>query len=537
MIEAFPWHHYATNPGARGKERLYMRGKNPLIHLAVMLLSLLLFTATAAAAAASADSSTRKDPTFKQMIRDSSQIIDATILYLGKEEMKVKVNKALKGNVSGEIAIGSYYERMWQPIEDLRDKYQEGQRYIFFLKDSLVGNVPYSPTRRSVDVQVNNNGTKVRTNLLAPGYDRFWTAIDYTLFSRYLLHFSDLLEGKDVDIAFPGEVLEDLLKVADDPAKGEDQFIALSILQDIRPVEDQKLLTALLNSQDVSVRFLALSTVNVFPRKDAIKICINMLNDKATVIQSLAANKLEEMTASEAVKTIATYIKPLEDKPAEPIAAAPVVTLESPKRALLRTIISFDSEQALDIIEHELLSKDVITFRIILDVFKEYEDDSIHLLLLELMQDRNFLPLQVSILDYFQAVKSNATVGHLKSLYSDKTAGEFIRKSIVEIMENYKDTENLEFVHKALEDESAMVRQAAAKAVGTLKDPRSIEVLLKNYFREPNRLAREFYVDALSKIQDPEGLKALQQLYKQETDNRIRNNIKEAIKASKFLAQ
>lgn len=500
------------------------------LKLGMLVLALTIFFVSSMAQAAQ-----RKDPTFPQMVKDSSQIIEATVKYVGKEEMKVAIQSTLKGTVSGEIAIGSYYEKTWQPLEDLRDHYKEGQRYIFFLKDSLVGNVPYSPTRRSVDIPV--KGTRVDTSLLAPGFKEFAHPIKTDLFIRYIKHLNRVQSGEDVDQAFVGEMLDGLQTAAKDPNKGDEQLVYLAILNDIKPLTNVKLIEQLLKSGNINVRYLALLHVRSLPKKTAVAISLKMLNDPKGLIQSLAAKNLELLEAFGTIKALTKYIKPLKDNPVERCAADPIGSLESPKRAVLRALISFDSEEALDVIEKTLLSRDVISFRIILDVFKEYEDESIHLLLLELMQDRNFLPLQVAILDYFQAVKNEETIAHLKELYDTKEAGEFIRKSIVEVLESYKDPKVLDFFLHSLEDNSALVRQASAKAVGTLQDPGSVEALKKNYFREPNRLAREFYVDALSKIPDRTALDALKELYDQEVDKKMKKTLKQAIKSSRFLAQ
>jgi len=500
------------------------------LKLGMLVLALTIFFVSTMANAAP-----RKDPTFPQMVKDSSQIIDASIKYVGKEEMKVAIKATLKGKVTGEIAIGSYYEKVWQPMEDLRDHYKEGQRYIFFLKDSLVGNVPYSPTRRSVDVPV--KGTRVNTSLLAPGYKEFAHPIKSDLFARYIKHLHRTQSGEEVDQAFVGEMLEGLQKAAKDPNKGDEQLVYLAILSNIKPLKNVKLINQLLKSGNVNVRYLALLQVRDLNKKTATSISVKMLRDPKGIIQSLAAKNLELLEAFGTIKVLRKNIKPMKDNPVERCAADPIGSLESPKRAVLRALISFDSEDALDVIEKTLLSRDVISFRIILDVFKEYEDESIHLLLLELMQDRNFLPLQVAILDYFQAIKGEVTVNHLRELYDTKEAGEFIRKSIVEVLESYKDPKVLDFFLHSLEDNSALVRQASAKAVGTLQDPRSVDALKKNYFREPNRLAREFYVDALSKIPDRKALNVLKELYAQEVDKKMKKTLKQAIKSSRFLAQ
>ncbi len=504
-----------------------MRSKSLWMLLAVIAVSFML--------PQYAEAAKRKDPLFPQMVKGSSQIIDATIQYLGKEEMKVKINKTIKGDVKGSIAIGSFYEKIWNPVNDLRDVFKENNRYIFFLKDSLVGNVPYSPTKRSVEVPV--KGTRVMTSLLAPGYENFWHPIEYNLFVRYLKEVQKSLSGEPMDTAFIGELMEKLNKVAKDPSRGDEQLVYLAILKDIQPLKNVKLIKQLLKSNNVNVRYIALLQVKNLPRKVAIKLAIKMLDDPKLVIQSLAAKTLEELEAFEAIRALAKHIKKAKDKPVERIAADPVGTLETPKRAVLRALISFDSEKAMDIIEKELLSRDVVTFRLILDIFKEYEDETIQLLLLELMQDRNFYPLVVSIMDYFQAIKSPETVKYLMDLYNNQQAGPYVRKSIVEVLESYKDPSTVDFFIKALDDESNVVRQAAAKALGTLRSPKAVQVLHDYYFRESDRLTRGFFIDALSKIPTEEALNALKDLYKNESDKQMKKRIKQGIKESKFLAR
>ncbi len=478
----------------------------------------------------------RKDPLYPQMVKESSQIIDATINYVGKDEISVTVNKTIKGEAKGDIAIGSFYEK-WDKAKmtDLRDVFKEKSRYIFFLKDSLVGNVPYSPTPKSVEVPV--VGSMVKTSLLAPGFDRFWQDIDYTLFVRFIKELIAVGNGEEMNHAFVGEITEALNSVAKDPNKGNDQLVYLSILNDVKQIQDVKLLEQLLNSGNMNVRFIALKQVGGLEPKIAVPLILKKLDDPALLIQSLAAKLLEDLEASEAVDALAARIDKAQNKQVEQCAANPVPLYEAPKRAVLRALISFNSDKALDVIEKELLSKKVETFRLILDIFKEYDDQSIHMLLLELMQDRNFYPLLVSILDYFQAIKSVETVTHLKKIFKSQDAGEMILKSVIEVLESYKDPASVEFFIESLDNTFETVRLAAVKALGTLKDSKAIDVLEKYYFREKKRLVREFYIDSLSKIPDAKALDALRRLAEKETDEKLKKRLNQAIKESKFLSQ
>jgi HEAT repeat protein len=90
------------------------------------------------------------------------------------------------------------------------------------------------------------------------------------------------------------------------------------------------------------------------------------------------------------------------------------------------------------------------------------------------MQDRNFYPLLVSILDYFQAIKSVETVTHLKKIFKSQDAGEMILKSVIEVLESYKDPASVNSSFESLDNTFETVRLAAVKALGTLKDSKAI---------------------------------------------------------------
>ena len=265
-----------------------------------------------------------------------------------------------------------------------------------------------------------------------------------------------------------------------------------------------------------------------------------MKTDKSGLVQSTAARALGIIHDTRAIQELAAAIDNAGVEKVEMCEVSPVAGIEAPRKAIIRAIVEFEEDEALDVLEKELLKNKVETFRLILEIFREYADSSLNLLLLDLLQDANFLPRQVAILEYFRAIKDGDTIEGLKKLFLSPDAGsEFIRKSIVEVFEDYREPKfTVEFlIEHGLHDRSSVVRQATARALGKLGAQRAVAEFKEIYFKESNRLAREFYVEALSQIKSRLAYDCLEWLLKKETDRRMTKQIKFALKKSKYLSQ
>jgi len=145
----------------------------------------------------------------------------------------------------------------------------------------------------------------------------------------------------------------------------------------------------------------------------------------------------------------------------------------------------------------------------------------------------------VAILEYFRSAKDEETIQELQKLFvSPDAASEFVRKSIIEVMQDFNEPkQTVGFIIKnGLHDPTPVVRQASAKALGTMNAKDAVPAFKDNYFKESNRLAREFYVEALAKIKSRSAYDLLRFLKEKETDKRMLKQIEFALKKSKYLS-
>ncbi len=512
-------------------------------------------------------------PTFAEIIADAPNVVFAQITAVDGTGVRASISKAIKGSVRDEIRIISFNKLKYQPIKDSRSFFKAGEDYFFFLNAAMIGSVPFEPVRNSVALKV-DRGT-IRTSVLSPAFPQYFHEFDYEIFDGYLSNLAQRLNQRPVDPVFLGRLLEKL-EAASQNANDTMAASYLKMVAQLSPSYDNTdILFNLLKSKDINARLLAIQTLTdlslqlrkATPAKDKSaktkkrkrsksrkgktekkskvdlifdQISSTLQSDSSQLVRSVAAKALSIIQDQRAIPVLADMIDKTEDKQLEQCELYPARGLETSMSAVLRAVIEFESEDSLDVLERELLKNKVDSFRVILEIFRDYADMDLNLLLLDLLQDRNFLPRQVAILEYFRSIKDDVTIQGLKDLFVSPEAGsEFIRKSIIEVFEDYKEPKStVEFLMKnGLHDPSPVVRQAAARALGKLGDPKAVSEFREIYFKESNRLAREFFVEALAQIKSPSAYECLKWLLEKETDPRMVKQIKFAMKKSRFLSR
>jgi len=518
-------------------------------------------------------------PNYVTMTKTANNVIFGQITATTRTSVRVAIGKALKGKAHDEINIVSFDKRKYMPVKDPRETFKKGEDYYFFLGAAMIGSVPFEPIADSIYLPVEHG--KIKTSIIAPTLEQYVHELDFEFFDAYLEALIAIQESRAIDPAFLGQLLERLEKSANDPNSTMTPTYFTMVTQ-LQPGYDKEtVLMAMAASPDVNSRVLAVRQMALIaphlkggnepsqpepepkdkggkkgkkaarPAKRAKTVdsyyeriygkLVQMVNsDKSRLVQSAAAMALAAVDDFRAISILAERIDATDDETPELCEVHPVALANPTRKAVITAIVSFDSDEALDVLERELLKNKVETFRLILEIFKDYTDTSLHLLLLDLLQDANFLPRQVAILEYFRSIKDDATIEGLKKLFLSPEAGsEFIRKSIVEVFQDYKEPKTTtEFLlEHGLHDPSPVVRQATAKALGTLGDPTCVPKLKDIYFKESNRLAREFYVETLSMIRSRDAFETLRWLKEKETDGRMLEQIEFALKKSKYLSQ
>ncbi len=504
-------------------------------------------------------------PDFMTIVKDSPNIVFAQVTRVTKQTLYVSVTKALKGKAQGEVRITDLHKRSFMNVPNLKDVFANGEDYFFFLNDVMVGTVPFKPAKGSVVLKVNKG--KIVTSVISPKFTSdYGHEFEFKLMDKYFLNLVKVARGQAPDPDFLGMLYDKLQSSLKNP---DDKMAAsyLTMMLQLSPkYDDSEILFQLTKSSDVNARALALITLTglvVAEKKaptqqkakakgkkkkgsagDTAKQLFDrsmemLFGDRAFLCQSLAAKSLAMQQNKKAIEILAGMIDRAGMQPVEKCELFPAMGIEVPKKAIMRAITEFDSDEALDVLERELRKNKVDTFRLILEIFREYQDNGLNLLLLDLLQDSNFLPRQVAILEYFRAIKSDETIQDLKDLYVSPDAGKFIRKSIIEVFEDYRDPkQTVDFlVAQAMRDESPVVRQAGARALGKLEAPEFVQVVRDIYFKESNRLAREFYVEALSQVKTRDAYECLKWLKTKETDRRMLKQIQFAMKKSQYLSQ
>ncbi len=503
-----------------------------------------------------------RDQQFGDMVNEADTILLGQVTKVSHSSLDVSVAKVIKGKLKAEtVKISGLDQLKFGRIRQLKKNFKDGQDAIFFLASNILPNVPYMVVKESLVLKVNKG--KVSTSILCPTIAEYKHELPLQTMMDYLASLDVVQKGEKAKAAFVGQLIERLEK--DAQSGGDfDTPAYFEMLMDVNPGYDNlDVLLQLTKSKDVNVRFLAVQYLyaigeSMIPeevdmaqmakrakkrnKKDPLDRIVlrfmEMLKDEnSKLMLSAVARAMPGLIALESLPLLGEYMRNIQDKPPEQVEAQPKVRLESPRRASIRAIVEFEGDTALDMLERELLRNDVTTFRMILHVLKDYDDLSLNILLLDLMQNADFLPRQVAILEYFRSIKNDDVIENLKSIYLGKKASEYIRKSITEILEDYNNLELTEdfLLDNGMRDPSAVVRQATARALGTLRSPKMVSWVKTNYFKEPNRLARQFYVDALAQVQSAEAKKVLQWLLEKETDTRMRKQIKFALKKLRYL--
>lgn len=511
---------------------------------------------------------------FGDMVQNSPNVIFAQITGVSANSVQAAVSVAIKGKAHGNLTITNLKKHKTLNISDARKVFKPGDDYFFFLNAALVGSLPFEVTKNAIAVQVKRN--KVEVSIISPIYKEYKHELSYEMFSNYLTALVAADKGEAINPDFLLKIETELKEASADPNNKELATLLKMVIQIDPLYKDQQVLMSMLDSTDVNNKLMAIQTlVNIYPRldkspakKDKSKkskkskkygkrkgkkgkvsgfkqeifeqFVSIMKTEKNPVVQSAIAMAISKIHNDSALRDMADMIKPYGIESGAYCEVIPKAGLEVPKKALLRAIIDFEGDLTLDILERELRRDDVSTFRMILEIFRDYLDMNLNLLLLDLLQDRNFLPRQVAILEYFHLIKDNETIKGLKDLYiSPEVGSEYIRKSIIEVFEDYNEPhKTTDFLIKyGLHDPSPVVRQATAKALGKLGDIKAVKAFKEIYFKESNRLAREFYVEALSKIKSPLAYDCLVWLEQKETDKHMLKQIRFAVKKSKHLSR
>ena len=517
-------------------------------------------------------------PTFAEMVKEAQNVVFGQVTALANNGVKISIAMPIKGKAHDEIKILGFKERKFNPIDSSKGFFEVGQDYFFFLKAGMVGTVPYEPTANSIDLKVDKG--KISVSIISPRFKQYYHTLDYDLFLSYLNNLVKVQAGDSADAEFLGKLTEKFEQLAN--SKSPESATYLQMILDLNPKYDnENALFSMLESDDVNNRIMAIQVLSqvyvrkapapvkseepkeaakkgakkeakpakkavakpeekaVGPEKIYVKILEALKTDKARVVRSYAAKALSVMHAQKAIHELAALVDGGTEEHVELCEISPAEGVESTLRSILRAIIEFDDEETLDVLEKELMKNKVESFRAILEIFREYSDQSLNLLLLDLLQDANFLPRQVAILEYFRSTKDDETIKSLQDLFVSPEAGsEFIRKSIIEVFADFREKKTVPFIiEHGLHDKSPVVRQAAARSLGEMNATEAVEEFQKIYMQEANRLAREFYVEALAQIRSQAAYECLNGLLEKETDNRMRQQIKFALKKSRYLSQ
>lgn len=116
------------------------------------------------------------------------------------------------------------------------------------------------------------------------------------------------------------------------------------------------------------------------------------------------------------------------------------------------------------------------------------------------------------------------------ALLTDKE--ESVRRAAAAGLNRLPDAVSVDALTKGLEDGGDSVRGLCATALGTIKDTRATEALLKVLANESKPLVRMQAATALSKIKDPKALEALAKLLDAEKDERVKMAIAGAIRSA-----
>jgi|GEM_PF-2364167 len=508
---------------------------------------------------------------FMDMVEGAPNIIFAQVTGVYANSIQVAVSEALKGKAHDTLTITNLKKHQVLKIKDARKVFSPGDDYFFFLNAALVGSLPFEVIPNAVAVKVKRN--KVKVSILAPTFSQYQHTLDYEFFKGYLEGLIAVDANEAVSRSFVNKLKRKLEELSADP-NNKDMATYLKMVMQLDPAyKNEAVLMSMLSSADINNKLLAIEAlVNIYPKlakspakskkskkykkkkrkrnKKGAKVDFReniyrqfvaiLKTDKNPLVQSVIAMALSALHDERALKEMSMMIDNYSEKDGELCEAIPKVGIESPKKALLRGIIDFEGDNTLDVLERELRRDEVSTFRLILEIFRDYSDMNLNLLLLDLLQDRNFLPRQVAILEYFHMIKDDDTIEGLKALYlSPEVGSEYIRKSIIEVFEDFREPrKTVAFLIKyGLHDPSSVVRQATAKALGKLGDVRAVKAFKEIYFKESNRLAREFYVEALAKIKSRVAYDCLLWLKDKETDRHMLKQINFGIKKSKHLSQ
>lgn len=510
--------------------------------------------------------------TFLEMVQEADNIVFAQITAVSGVTIEAGVSQALKGRVQDKILISGFREMRHRPIANPMEFFSVGQDAFFFLNSTMVGSLPFEPIRNSVIVKVERK--KVRVSVLSPATEGNEVELDFELFRDYLFNLVARSNGQIIDAVFLGKLMERLEKEAADP-NSRLAPTYLTMVTQLHPEYDNiNVLFAMLESPNLNSRALALRTLTFTalrlpkppeskagaekpappkapprgkpappeeptPYEQIFNRVVGVLKtDESNLMKSLAATSLSYIHDFRAVSHLGDMIDSASMDNVEVAEVAPKALIEPAKKAILRAIVEFEGDESLDILERELRKDEVAIFRLILQIFQDYNDTNLNLLLLDLLQDRNFLPRQIAILEYFRSIKDGSTVDNLIQLFrSPQVGSEFIRKSIIEVFEDFSDRSTVPFlISDGLRDPDPVVRQATARALGKIGDPASVDVFKDIYFKEPNRLAREFYVEALSQVRSKSAYDTLLWLQETETDAHMLQQIEFALKKSKFLS-
>lgn len=518
-------------------------------------------------------------PTFADMMKQSANVVFGQVLNINGQRVQISVAKTVKGATAETAWISGFKKLEYGPVEDPRQLLNPEKDYILFLSGALSGNVPANATPISVVVPVDHG--KVKVSLLSPVFSEYLREYDFDFFVRYLQNLANHQNGQEVEAAFITQLKETLEREAANPESKEAAVYLFLLRQFGVTYDNDALLFKMLDSKDLSTRVFALHALadvakslrkddgadkgarktyeerkklaaaqakKALPKKAdtslygriITRFVDKMRNDPSPLIRTMVANAISYLGDTSSLAELATAFEKGDRRTPEVCEAKPVAIYESPMKASVRAIVEVDDDSTLDVLEREFNKNNVESSRLILEVFRDYNDSGLTLLLLDLMQDRNYLPRQVAILEYFRSINDEQTISGLKALFLSPEAGsEYIRKSIVEVFENFKNTNQTGdfLIQYGLHDKSPVVRQASAKALGSLGDVRLVDEVRKIYKAEPDRLAREFYVDSLSMIKSSAAYQYLQDLLKIETDDRMLKQINFAIKKSKFLSQ
>jgi hypothetical protein len=505
---------------------------------------------------------------YMDMVEAAQNIVFAQITAVSSTTVEASVSQALKGRATDKIIIAGFKDMRYMGIKDPSTYFKPGEDAFFFLNATMVGSLPYEPIKNSVVVKVVRN--KVNTSIITPTDSAYFVDMDFELFKSYLSNLVAKSNGQMIESVFLGKLVEKLEAEAGVSGSALAPTYLTMVLQLNPSYDNLNVLLPMLTSSNLNSRVLALRAVTSIatrlPKPDTQKavhpkkgkkakgkgtveeedpyervfqaVVAVLKTDKSRLMQSLSATSLSIIHDDRVVRDLAEMVDSFDMSNVETCEVVPKPNVEPPKKAVIRAIVEFEGDVTLDVMERELRKDEVAIFRLILDVFRDYNDMNLNLLLLDLLQDRNFLPRQIAILEYFRAIKDQPTIDNLIELFKSPQVGsEFIRKSIVEVFEDYGDKVAVPFlIESGLHDPSAVVRQASARALGKIGDPRAVEAFKDIYFKEPNRLAREFYVEALSQIKSKKAYDILVWLKEKERDAHMLQQIEFALKKSKYLS-